>query len=325
MNRSGQESLLICALADLMLYRAFQAPSAQSALLAFPAAAAVGMLLCGALRRWGLSAQQNVLYPALLMGYAAISCVQLYCLFEKTEADPLGRLWKPILLLGFAAVLPGKTQEAFSVSARLLLWGAGAAGVLFLLAAMPNMYLSALSVQTGRELRQSAAAALCSLSLPLPEYVMLTDSSLQKLPNKPVWLPVQLCALQAPVQLCALQALLQLMVELTFGRQGTEFTLGGYETAQIGVLFSLKRLEALQIAIWLCLLIYRMQFITALLLNRTKKREKTIFAIVASAVVYLVLVLTVQNRTWIFAGYECLVVLAICISLAGGKYRCKTK
>ena len=313
MKRSAQESLLICALADLMLYRAFQAPSAQSALLAFPAAAAVGMLLCGALRRWGLSAQQNVLYPALLM---AISCVQLYCLFEKTEADPLGRLWKPILLLGFAAVLPGKTKEAFSVSARLLLWGAGAAGVLFLLAAMPNMYLSALSVQTGRELRQSAAAALCSLSLPLPEYVMLTDSSLQKLPNKPVWLPVQLCALQA---------LLQLMVELTFGRQGTEFTLAGYETTQIGVLFSLKRLEALQIAIWLCLLIYRMQFITVLLLNRTKKREKTIFAIVASAVVYLVLVLTVQNRTWIFAGYECLVVLAICISLAGGKYRCKTK
>ena len=316
MKRSAQESLLICALADLMLYRAFQAPSAQSALLAFPAAAAVGMLLCGALRRWGLSAQQNVLYPALLMGYAAISCMQLYCLFEKTEADPLGRLWKPILLLGFAAVLPGKTKEAFSVSARLLLWGAGAAGVLFLLAAMPNMYLSALSVQTGRELRQSAAAALCSLSLPLPEYVMLTDSSLQKLPNKPVWLPVQLCALQA---------LLQLMVELTFGRQGTEFTLAGYETTQIGVLFSLKRLEALQIAIWLCLLIYRMQFITVLLLNRTKKREKTIFAIVASAVVYLVLVLTVQNRTWIFAGYECLVVLAICISLAGGKYRCKTK
>ena len=127
------------------------------------------------------------------------------------------------------------------------------------------------------------------------------------------------------MQLCALQALLQLMVELTFGRQGTEFTLAGYETTQIGVLFSLKRLEALQIAIWLCLLIYRMQFITVLLLNRTKKREKTIFAIVASAVVYLVLVLTVQNRTWIFAGYECLVVLAICISLAGGKYRCKTK
>ena len=316
MKRSGQESLLICALADLMLYRAFQAPSAQSALLAFPAAAAVGMLLCGALRRWGLSAQQNVLYPALLMGYAAISCVQLYCLFEKTEADPLGRLWKPILLLGFAAVLPGKTKEAFSVSARLLLWGAGAAGVLFLLAAMPNMYLSALSVQTGRELRQSAAAALCSLSLPLPEYVMLTDSSLQKLPNKPVWLPVQLCALQA---------LLQLMVELTFGRQGTEFALGGYETAQIGVLFSLKRLEALQIAIWLCLLIYRMQFITVLLLNRTKKREKTIFAIVASAMAYLVLVLTVQNQTWIFVGYECLVVLAICVSLAGGKYRCKSK
>ena len=317
MKRSAQESLLICALADLMLYRAFQAPSAQSALLAFPAAAAVGMLLCGALRRWGLSAQQNVLYPALLMGYAAISCVQLYCLFEKTEADPLGCLWKPILLLGFAAVLPGKTQEAFSVSARLLLWGAGAAGVLFLLAAMPSMYLSALSVQTGRELRQSAAAAFCSLSLPLPEYVMLTDSSLQKKPsNKPVWLPVQLCALQA---------LLQLIVELTFGRQGTEFTLGGYETAQIGVLFSLKRLEALQIAIWLCLLIYRMQFITVLLLNRTKKREKTIFTIVASAVVYLVLVLIVQNRTWIFAGYECLVVLAICVSLAGGKHRCKTK
>lgn len=317
MKRSGQESLLICALADLMLYRAFQAPSAQSALLAFPAAAAVGMLLCGALRRWGLSAQQNVLYLALLMGYAAISCVQLYCLFEKTEADPLGRLWKPLLLLGFAAVLPGKTKEAFSVSARLLLWGAGAAGVLFLLAAMPNMDLSALSVQTGRELRQSAAAAFCSLSLPLPEYVMLTDSSLQKKPsNKPVWLPVRLCALQA---------LLQLIVELTFGRQGTEFALGGYETAQIGVLFSLKRLEALQIAIWLCLLIYRMQFITALLLNRTKKREKTIFVIVASAVVYLVLVLTVQNRTWIFAGYECLVVLAICVSLAGGKYRCKSK
>ena len=317
MKRSGQESLLICALADLMLYRAFQAPSAQSALLAFPAAAAVGMLLCGALRRWGLSAQQNVLYPALLMGYAAISCVQLYCLFEKTEADPLGRLWKPLLLLGFAAVLPGKTKEAFSVSARLLLWGAGAAGVLFLLAAMPNMDLSALSVQTGRELRQSAAAAFCSLSLPLPEYVMLTDSSLQKKPsNKPVWLPVQLCALQA---------LLQLIVELTFGRQGTEFALGGYETAQIGVLLSLKRLEALQIAIWLCLLIYRMQFITVLLLNRTKKREKMFFVIVASAVVYLVLVLTVQNRTWIFAGYECLVVLAICVSLAGGKYRCKSK
>ena len=308
---------MICALADLMLYRAFQAPSAQSALLAFPAAAAVGMLLCGALRRWGLSAQQNVLYPALLMGYAAISCVQLYCLFEKTEADPLGRLWKPLLLLGFAAVLPGKTKEAFSVSARLLLWGAGAAGVLFLLAAMPNMDLSALSVQTGRELRQSAATAFCSLSLPLPEYVMLTDSSLQKKPsNKPVWLPVQLCALQA---------LLQLIVELTFGRQGTEFALGGYETAQIGVLLSLKRLEALQIAIWLCLLIYRMQFITVLLLNRTKKREKMFFVIVASAVVYLVLVLTVQNRTWIFAGYECLVVLAICVSLAGGKYRCKSK
>ena len=127
------------------------------------------------------------------------------------------------------------------------------------------------------------------------------------------------------MQLCALQALLQLMVELTFGRQGTEFALAGYETAQIGVLFSLKRLEALQIAIWLCLLIYRMQFITVLLLNRTKKREKTIFAIVASAVVYLVLVLTVQNRTWIFAGYECLVVLAICVSLAGGKYRCKSR
>ena len=308
---------MICALADLMLYRAFQAPSAQSALLAFPAAAAVGMLLCGALRRWGLSAQQNVLYPALLMGYASISCVQLYCLFEKTEADPLGRLWKPLLLLGFAAVLPGKTKEAFSVSARLLLWGAGAAGVLFLLAAMPNMDLSALSVQTGQKLRQSAAAAFCSLSLPLPEYVMLTDSSLQKKPsNKPVWLPVQLCALQA---------LLQLIVELTFGRQGTEFALGGYETAQIGVLLSLKRLEALQIAIWLCLLIYRMQFITVLLLNRTKKREKTIFVIVASAVVYLVLVLTVQNRTWIFAGYECLVMLAICVSLAGGKYRCKSK
>lgn len=265
-----------------------------------------------------MPANQNKIYPWLLAGYILISCVQMYCLLQKIWQNPLGQWLLPVILLLFAALLPGESVASMGLSAQVLWGGAGVAILIFLLSAAPNMHLYSLATANGQALRQSALAALGVLCLPVPEYVLFTDPALEMPPRKKITFPAILCALQAG--LC-------LATELTFGQQAINLPLYGYEMAKIGTLFSLQRLETLQVVLWLCLLLWRLRFLLILLEKRMNSRLNPVQIATLSAIAYFALLYLAGNIAMLFYAFDFLAAAAVFYALVGGllPWRAKNK
>ena len=312
MKQKQESFLLLSAVADIMLYRVIRIPTAQSGLLVFIPAAFLLCLFCGMLCRYALPAGQNPLYSFMLWGYMLVSCLQMHWLFEKIWPNPGGQAFLPLLLLAWAMLLPADGAHSLKISARILWAGALICLAVFLAAAAPNMSIKYLAVQNGEEMRTNAAAAWLSLLMPLPEYIMLTDHSLRPLGRRAYLLPLFVCAVQLA---------LTVIMEATFGPNAAYLELGGYEAAQIGRLFSLKRVDTLQTVFWLCLLIWRVSFLFRLAVHKNDKRRPAIplpgkAALLAG--VYAVAAVRPQLRMILLFGFEILVLAVGIIAMAGG-------
>lgn len=316
MRKPRQNILLLSSLADLMLYRAFRLPSAQSACLVWPLAAIFWCLVCTLLQRRGIPADQNKIYPWLLAGYILISCIQMYCLLQEIWQNPLGQWILPVVLLLFAALLPGGNPASISLSAQILWGGAGLAILIFLFSAAPNMHLHSLATANGQLLRQNALMALGGLCLPVPEYVLLTDPALEMPPHEKITFPAIFCALQSGLCLAA---------ELTFGQKTINLSLYGYEMAKIGTLFSLQRLETLQVIFWLCLLLWRLRFLLILLEKRMNSRINPVQIAILSAIGYFALLYLAGNIAMLFYAFDFLAAAAVFYALVGGLLPWKAK
>ena len=263
-----------------------------------------------------MPADQNKIYPWLLAGYILISCVQMYCLLQEIWQNPLGQWLLPVLLLLFAALLPGQSAASVGLSTQILWGGAGVAALIFLFSAAPNMHLHFLATANGQLLRQNALVALGGLCLPVPEYVLLTDPALEIPLREKITFPVILCALQAGLCLSA---------ELTFGQQAINLPLYGYEMAKIGTLFSLQRLETLQVVLWLCLLLWRLRFLFMLSEKRMNLRINPLQIAVLSGLGYFALLYLVGNIAMIFYAFDFLAAAAVFYALVGGLLPWKAK
>ncbi len=256
-----------------------------------------------------MPADQNKIYPWLLAGYILISCVQMYCLLQEIWQSPLGQWLLPVILLLFAALLPGESPASMTLSAQVLWGGAGVAMLIFLFSAAPNMHLHSLATANGQVLRQNALVALGGLCLPVPEYVLLTDPGLELPPREKITFPAILCALEAGLSLAA---------ELTFGQQAINLPLYGYEMAKIGTLFSLQRLETLQVVLWLCLLLWRLRFLLILLEKRMNSRINSLQITILSAIGYFALLYLAKNIAMLFYAFDFLAAAAVLYALVGG-------
>lgn len=263
-----------------------------------------------------MSADQNKIYPWLLEGYILISCVQMYCLLQEIWQNPLGQWLLPVVLLLFAALLPAQSAASVGLSAQILWGGAGVAVLIFLLSAAPNMHLHSLATANGQLLCQNALVALGGLCLPVPEYVFLTDPTLKMPLREKIIFPAILCALQAGLCLSA---------ELIFGQQAINLSLYGYEMAKIGTLFSLQRLETLQVVLWLCLLLWRLRFLFMLLEKRIDSRINPLQIAILSALGYFALLYLVGNIAMLFYAFDFLATAAVFYALVGGLLPWQTK
>lgn len=307
-----QGFLWVSAAADLMLYRSLQPPTAQSTLLVLPAAVLLLCLWCTLLHRCGIQAGRNKLYPAMLWGYLLVSCLQLQTLVEKIWEGRVGQLLLPAAVFLWAMLLPAGTMHSLKASAGVLLAGALMMGAVFIAAAAPNMRIEYLITQSGQEYRQSILWAAGTFLLPLPEYVMLTDPALE-LKEKRIW--------AFPAALCMAQAGLRLAVELVFGKTAGSLSLAGYEAARVGVLFALKRAETLQVVFWLCLMIWRLRFVSCLLQQRTREKAPALMPPCAVGILplYAAAAALPELRIWIYGAFYAITALAAIVALAGGR------